>query len=112
MEIGNQVRVIHTGASYTTYDSMAKYMKFTRWDFKKIPSKERTYKIIAMARHGEEIHSLIYNDKERIIFGSALDKRTMICGIQDIENGNQYMIGIHGLEVCPVYTFTMEDFEI
>ena len=103
MKIDQQVKVIKAGHTYTTYNAMSRYMKLTKWDRRNLPDYDRTYKIIAMAVRGEE-EGEYYHHREY--------KPPMICGIQDIGNGKQYMIGDEGLMDSPIVEFTMEDFEL
>ena len=110
MKVGDKVKVKNTGNTYSTYAAMAKHMGLTRWvcgeDFfdRRLPSKLRTYRIINMAMHGSEN----FNGKTPKHY-----KKTILCGIEDIDSGEQYIIGIKGLqEYPPIDEFTIEDFEI
>lgn len=104
MIIGDKVKVINPGASYTTYSGIAKYMKLTRWKYYRgLPSSDKIYQIVNMALHGSDIYS------ENIL---SKNNKTLVCGIEDINNGEQYLVNIKGLEVYIMGLFTIEDFEI
>ena len=106
IDIGSNVKVIRPGSTYSTYKAMAKHMGLTKWvnsegvwDY--LPKKDRTYRVIAKARHGDDnTEGVRYNIK------------VMLYGIEDIDTGMQYVIGKRGVIECPIDLFTMEDFEI
>jgi len=110
MEIGDFLIVIKNGCTYTSYRNMAEYMRLTKWvndcngrgynHEKYLPKENKTYRIVAKARHGDENKD--YDGGSRI----------MLYGIEDMDTGKQYIINENGVVYCPFAMFDLKDFEI
>lgn len=102
MEIGDFLIVTNKGHAYTSYKNMAEYMGLTKWvnyNEKSLLKENKTYRVIAKARHGDE-------DKD---FNGT---RIMLYGIEDMDTGKQYIISEHGVMRCPFAMFNEKDFNI
>jgi hypothetical protein len=78
MKIGDKVKVVDNGATYSTYTKMAEKLKATRWKPGSTPNNGSNGVIVSMSTH-------------------LRDKSTIICLIQ--VGLNQYIIGTRGLRI-------------
>jgi hypothetical protein len=101
--VGDKVKVVQSGHTYTTYKSMAKYMHLSNWDKHGIPNMNHDFAILAIEdRDAPDEYKLT----------DSYSKRTVIAGILDLQTGKTYMVGVEGLKLIIIDLLTIEDFEL
>lgn len=95
-KIGQWVKVVSTGALYSSYGLMAATMGLQNWKSGARPNGHQKYKVIKIRKH-------------HVIHGSK------VIGIESEDGKHQYLIGPEGLEVVSApcnFLLKDKDFEI
>lgn len=77
-KVGDVVKILNTGSTYSTYPSWADEAGATNYQVSKSPSREQRYTIRYIAPHGD------YEDRHRLL------------GLLEDDEGRQYIFGLYG----------------